>query len=397
MSPTPAVPWVMLGVLCAATFVVASSGTSLAPFLLEMSRDLDADLAAVANLVAVLSVAWGITSLAAGAASDRIGRRPILVLGLGAVAASRLGLALSSSYAAAVGWQLLGGAGGGSFMGAVLAAVSDRVPPAQRGRALGWVITGQSLSLVLGVPLLTVFGAFGGWRGAMAALGGVAVVGALVVRFIVPRAPGQRAAGAAASVSLAGLVNPGLLALLGAGAMERMCFVAMAIYLATYLLTSYGISLPELAIALALVALGNLGGNIVGGQLADRLPARSLTFAVSSVATGVLALPLLLWQPGIAPSVALGCAYALTNALGRPALLAALSDVPPDVRGAVLGLNVTTASVGWIAASALGGWLITRFGFGALGVFCALSGLAGAGAAVVAGRLTRHPERRLPQ
>ena len=32
------------------------------------------------------------------------------------------------------------------------------------GRALGWVITGQSLSLVAGVPLVTLLGAVGGWR-----------------------------------------------------------------------------------------------------------------------------------------------------------------------------------------------------------------------------------------
>ena len=188
MSPTPSVPWGMLSVLCAATFVVASSGTSLAPFLLDMGRDLGTDLPAVANLVSILSVAWGVASLAAGAASDRIGRRPILVLGLGASAASRLGLASSTSYAAAVGWQVLGGLGGGAFMGAVFAAVSDRMPPTQRGRALGWVITGQSLSLVLGVPLLTFVGAFGGWRRAMIALGGAAVVGVLGVWLAVPGA-----------------------------------------------------------------------------------------------------------------------------------------------------------------------------------------------------------------
>jgi len=380
----------MLGVLCAATFVVASSGTSLAPFLLEMGRDLDSDLPAVANLVSILSIAWGVASLAAGTASDRIGRRPVLVLGLGALAASRLGLALSASYAAAVGWQLLGGIGGGTYMGAVFAAVSDRMPPAQRGRALGWVITGQSLSLVAGVPLLTFLGSFGGWRGAMATLGGAAIVGAAVVRLTVPGAAGARATLTQSRASLTGLVNARVLALLGAGTMERTCFVTVALYLATYLLTSYGISLTELAVALALVALGNLGGNTLGSQLADRLPARPLVFAASSVATGALGLPLLLWQPGIAMSVGLGCAYALTNAIGRPALLAALSDVPADVRGAVLGLNITTASVGWIAAAAGGGWLIARFGFGALGIFCAAGGGAGAVFAALAWRAGRR-------
>jgi hypothetical protein len=52
-----------------------------------------------------------------------------------------------------------------------------------------------------------------------------------------------------------------------------------------------------------------------------------------------------------------GFAYSLVNAAGRPALMAALSEVPAEVRGAILGLNVTMSSVGWLEAAAVGGWL----------------------------------------
>ena len=85
----------------------------------------------------------------------------------------------------------------------------------------------------------------------------------------------------------------------------------------------------------------------------------------------------------------LGFGYSLANAAGRPALMATLSEVPAEVRGALLGLNVTMSSVGWLGATALGGWLVGRHGFGSLGVLTA--GVAGTGAllAVVAWR-ARH-------
>jgi len=137
-------------------------------------------------------------------------------------------------------------------------------------------------------------------------------------------------------------------------------------------------------VALALVALGNLAGNLLGGPLADRVGDRPLAFAVSSVVTGGLALPLLLWQPGLAGSIGLGFAYTLANAVGRPSLMAALSEVPAGVRGAVLGLNTTTQSVGWLGAGALRGWLIAQWGFGALAYFGALAGVLGAGFGIVA-------------
>jgi predicted MFS family arabinose efflux permease len=67
--------------------------------------------------------------------------------------------------------------------------------------------------------------------------------------------------------------------------------------------------------------------------------------------------------------------------------MASLTEVPAGVRGAVLGLNTTTMSAGWLAASALGGWLIAWSGFAALAVFSALAGLLGAALAAAASRL----------
>ena len=387
-TATP-MPWGMLATLSVVTFLVTGSAVALAPFLLDIARDLGATLAAVANLVAVMSVSWGVVSVTAGAASDRIGRRPVLVAAVLTLGAARLGLALSHGYGAAVMWQLLAGVGGGGFMGTVFATVSDHVAPAQRGRALGWVITGQSLSLVVGVPLVTLLGAFGGWRVAIAAHAGTALIAAAAVWLSVPGGPSVPAAQGRSRGRLRDVVGTRIFALLLANTMERTCFAAMAVYLATFLLTTYGVGMHALALALALVALGNLAGNLLGGWLADRVAARPLVFAVTSTVTGALGLPLMLWHPGVALSVALGFAYSLANAAGRPALMATLSEVPADVRGAILGLNVTMSSVGWLGAAALGGWLVGSHGFESLGVLTAAAAGAGALFAVIAWRVRR--------
>jgi predicted MFS family arabinose efflux permease len=178
-----------------------------------------------------------------------------------------------------------------------------------------------------------------------------------------------------------------------AATMERACFAAMAVYLAPFLLSSYRIDMRVLAGALALVAAGNLIGNVVGAWLADRLPARPLTFAAASAATGVLVLPLMLWQPGLGPSVGLAFGYSLANAIGRPALMATLSEVPSEVRGSVLGLNITVSSLGWLGAITLGGWLIDHHGFASLGALGALVALGGSTFAVLPWRAPRPMPR----
>jgi predicted MFS family arabinose efflux permease len=388
--PPAAMPRAMLPALCAVTFVVTSSGIALSPFLLDMARELRTTLGSVANLVAVMNVTWGATSVTAGFTSDRIGRRPVLLAAVLTLGAARLGLGLAQSYAAAIAWQLLAGIGGGAFMGTVFAAVSDHVPPGQRGRALGWVMTGQSLSLVVGVPLITLVGALAGWRGAMGVHAGAAAATVLALLAAVPRRGAVAAAAGAPRGSVRAVLGARILALLGAATAERACFAAMAIYLPTFLLATYGVALSALAVALALIALGNLAGNLLGGWLADRITARPLAFAAASAATGALALPLMLWRPGLGASIALGFAYSLANAAGRPALMAALAEVPADVRGTVLGLNISVSSIGWLGAAALGGWLIEARGFAGLGAYGAALAVAGAGSGVLAWRLRRR-------
>jgi DHA1 family inner membrane transport protein len=387
----------MLGALAAASFLLSTSGLALSPFLQTIADELHTGLAAVANLLSFTAVAWGAGSLIAGAASDRFGRRPILVGAVLAMGGSMFGFATSASYPLAIGWMIAAGLCGGSYTGTVYAAVSDHVPSQQRGRALGWVITGQSLSMVFGVPLLALLGAFGGWRGAIMTYAVITAGMALTVRLAMPadppRTPPPADPANVPTTAFKALARPDVLTLLGAGTTERTCFAIVAVYTATYLQTSYGVSLSQVAFGLAMVALGTVSGNMLGGYIADRVSARTLVYGCSALATALLALPLLLWQPGLGITIALGSLYTFSNSLGRPSLLASLSEVPAEVRGAVLGMNVTMASVGWLAAAALGGWLITHYGFHALALLCSLAGLLGCVLGLTHWRMTRFVTR----
>lgn len=368
----------MLLALCSATFLVTGNGVAVSPFLLDMSRDLGTDLAAVANLVALSSLTWGLASLVAGAASDRLGRKPILVGGLGILVLSPLGVAAAGSYLGVAAWRVIGGLGGGAYMGAVFATVADRFPATERGRALGWLSTGQSLSLVAGVPLITVLGGVLGWRGAFLTYGLTMIAAAGAVWLIVPPGGSRRETRPLPVRSLVGLLDVPTAALLVCGIAERLCYASLVVFFPTYLQQIYAAGSGPLALGLAIVASGNLGGNLLGGRLADRCRARLLVFATASLITGLIALPALHWHPGFWASIALGGGYTLVNAVGRLVLLTALSEVSGEARGAVMGLNITGSSVGWLVATAIGGPLIIAAGFTGLGFFAAGAGLGGA-------------------
>lgn len=394
-SPAPAMPWALLAAGCLAMFAAACGGTTRAPFLIDMARDLAASLPLIANLMAATSIAWGATSLFAGAGADRWGRRPFLIGGTLALAVSMTGVAVSGSYLWVAVWVTAAGACGGAFTGVVMAEASARTIDRQRGRALGWIMAGQSLALLVGVPGAAWIGSFIGWRGVNLCVAAIALAAALSLFATTLRpAPGaQRASGAAGSSYRAAMSRP-VMRLLAMGVAERICYGLTAVFFATFLQTTYGLSLAGVAAPLATFAVGSILGTILGGQLADRLPNRLNIFAVAMFGSALLALPLYAWTPGLPGTLALAFGYVLVNAVARPSLMAALANVPDEVRGTVLGLNVTSASFGWLGAATFGGWMLAQHGFAGFGPLAAAVGVLGGLLACVGRAGERRREAR---
>ena len=384
----------MLWALCLATFLVNIAAIAISPFLIDIAVDLNVDLAAAGLLVAVTSIPWGITSLVTGGLSDRIGRRPVMMAGFVGLIAGPIGLALTWTFPVAVAWRLVNGVGGGAYMGTIFAVVSDRFPSAERGRAMGWIVMGQSFSLLVGIPLVTLAGDVIGWRGALAAQGVALLLAAVLTWAVVPGGARRPVASADKGRSVRSLLTPRVVALLAASAAERFIYAGVATYTATFLRESYGTPLSTLSVALAIVASGNLFGSYGGGFLTDRVGSRQLLAGASLLGTAILALPLLLWQPGLAISVGLGLAFTMANALGRPAILAAISDVSSESTGALLGINTAFASIGWLTAAGVGGMLIAVYGFPGFGLATSAVSVLGAGLATAAWWLGRSPARR---
>ncbi|MBM3646437.1 MAG: MFS transporter [Alphaproteobacteria bacterium] len=376
-TDSAAMPWALVGAACLGCFATTSSGTTRAPFLLDMAADLDVAMPLIANLVSLTATTWGVASAAAGWLSDAMGRRSILVLSLLGLAVTLVAQAVVSSFFWVAVWASIGGACCGAFTAVVYAEVSGRVPDSQRGRALGWVMSGQSLTLLVGVPMAAAVGSLIGWRGWLICVGGLSLLGTLSIVATVGRGSAGHMRGAVRP-SLRAALSRRVVGLLSTGIAERICYGLAAIYFAAFLQETYRLSLAELAIPLAVFAVGNVAGTILGGQLADRLPDRLLTFALAMVSSGLAALALFLWHPSPEVSVALGFLYVLLNALGRPAYMAALAAVPDDVRGTVLGLNSSSASIGWIGAAALGAAIIGWVGFEGFGPLAAGLALLGA-------------------
>ena len=360
-------PWALVIYCCIGMFAATASGLTRAPFLLEMATDFTVGLPAIANLFGLTAIVWGLSSFLSGKAADRWGRQIFLVVSPAGLAASLVATVIIEQYWSLVICIVFVSTFCGSFNTAAMTEVSLRTDHQQRGRALGWVMSGQSLNLLIGIPLAAWIGASIGWRGVQIAVASVAILAGILLAINAnDHSKKQRDRNKKVSskqLTSRKVLTAPVVRLFSSLIMERIGFGLAAIYYSSFLRTIYDLELEAIALPLAGFALGNITGTLLGGQLADRLPFRRVTSAATLLLSGSFALAWFLWTPDLMTTAFLGFGFSLFNALSRPPLMAALADVPTEVRGVIMGLNGSIASIGWLAASILGGWLYLVVGF----------------------------------
>jgi MFS family permease len=111
-------------------------------------------------IVAAFTVAQLLSAPAWGRFSDRVGRRPTLLIALGASGIAYLIFGFATSLWLLFLSRIVQGAGGGT-VGVIQAYVADSTDPKDRARALGWLSATTNLGVALGPVLGSVAIAIG--------------------------------------------------------------------------------------------------------------------------------------------------------------------------------------------------------------------------------------------
>jgi predicted MFS family arabinose efflux permease len=333
----------------------------IGPLLVGIAADLGVSVGQAGLLAAVTAVPQALTSPVSGLISDRFGRRPMIVLSLGGLGALSLVAAAAPSFAALAAARFAAGCVGALAPVSLMASIGEIFPPARVSRAMGWFNMGFSIAAIAGVPLMAAVGGALGWRWAFGLIGAVLLLIALGMRLGFPSVPPRPAGGGALATyrSLRGIA--GLPAVLGANLLERSLFVMATIYLPAFLMLDHGLTARAVAPAIAVVALGSMGGSVLGGWLGDRVDRPGL-FVAAQATAGLLGLVVFGAGLPLAITVGLAALLALANAASRPGFLAYSTDLAPGARGALFGLVALTNQGGFILGSVVGAAAIGREG-----------------------------------
>lgn len=320
--------------------------------------------------ISIYGLTQGLFQLPFGAASDRFGRKPVIVIGLVVLAIGSVVAALSDTIMGVVLGRALQGAG--AVSAAVSAFIADSTRDEVRTKAMATVGATVGLTFAVALVISPPLTAWIGLSGVFWITAALACCGIVVVAWIVPAAPLNPPA---AEQMRRGdvLFDPQLLRLNVGVFVTFICQTAIFVVIPTLLVERgllpaprhWMVYAPVMLLSLAVMIPPLLAAERRGkvrqvflGAIATMTVAMVIApFAVDAALAGLVVFLLLFF-------IALNLVEAL-----QPSLVSRLA--PPHLKGFAMGVYNTTQAFGLALGGILGGTVAKRFGDNALFYVCA--------------------------
>lgn len=337
--------------------------TLVIPVLPSYAAILGADAVAIGIIYGAYSASLLLFSIPFGILSDRIGRRPIMVLGMLSLAATGAIFAFSADAATLVAARLLQGASGAATWSAGLAMVSDTSGPGERGRRLGLAMAAMSAGTLVGPVVGGVlydrlgYGPTFILPSALAAAVGLAFL-------LVGEPPARAASPPASRRPHSRHARRAFLAIALAAVAGAAAYGVLEPFFPAFVYDAYDATPTMAGLAFGAMSLLAVVSQPIVGGLYDAHGGRFLVaagFAASALAAaGCVAMPSFFLTAAVFSLLGITMGFALTPLLP---MLSDLDGGEGDGQGMAYGAYNTLFSLGLAAGPLAGGLMVASLGF----------------------------------
>lgn len=359
--------------LISAIGVVGANSLLLAPIVIAVSETLGAAPSAIMRAASAFGLGTAVAALLLAPLSDRFGAARVLRLALLAMVAGLTVSASAPTLPALIAAQALCGLAAGAALPSIYALAAAISPPGREARTMGAVLTGWTVSLVLGVSVSAWATDLFGWRMVYLALAAVAAL-----LWVLSRSLGPYGAPSGVVTSpLTALRVPGISRGLLAAALVMLAFYTTYFYTGAHVTLTLGGSTGEAGLVPLVYGIG-FGLAVLADPLLDRIgPSRATPPLFALVALGYGAMAAM--SGTYIGLLAMAFVWGLGQHLALNLVVARLSALDPAQRGAIMGLYSTVTYLCVFAAPFLGGGLFAAGGLAACLAMSAALCLAEAG------------------
>ncbi|MDF1599911.1 multidrug effflux MFS transporter [Mesorhizobium sp. YIM 152430] len=349
------------------TLVMATASSALAmnvflPSLPAMARHFDADYSVVQLAVALYLVATAVLQLLIGPASDRFGRRPVLLICFAVFLVGTLAAIFAPTIEILLFCRILQAF---SAAGMVLsrAIIRDTVGPDQAASKIGYVTMGMTLVPMIGPVIGGFLDELYGWQSTFLLTLAFGVTAFAIIWIDLGETNLRPSSSLFAQVrSYPELIKSErfwgytLTAAFTSGTF--FAFLGGGPYVASEI---FGLSPSQYGFYFGFVSVGYMVGNFLSGRLSSRLGINTMLLTGNIVAATGMSVPLILYFAGYVSPASLFVPVmfvGLGNGMTLPNAMAGIVSVRPHIAGSASGLGGALQIGGGAGLSMLAGALL---------------------------------------
>ena len=295
--------------------------------------------------------------------SDKIGRKPIILIGLLGSCLSYVTLALASSLTLLFVARIIGGIAGANIPTAQ-AYIADVTTPENRARGMGMIGAAFGLGFIFGPAIGGLLSRISP-ETPMWCAGALCFVNFVAAWFLLPESRKVNATTKALSRMAAfrhAMNKPTLLLVLALYFIVTMAFSGFEATFALFSESRFGYTAASIGLLFAFigVVLAVIQGVLVGKAVKRVGERRLIPFAIFFISVGIGMIPFVWNVPTLLAALGILAVGMGFNSPSLSSMVSKLSD--EDDQGGTLGLASSLASLGRVVGPAWGGYLYDAYG-----------------------------------